>query len=142
MKKLYIALIFTSLFIFPGCAIGQQDYFYQYDVPFVPTPNDVVAEMLRMANVGKDDIVYDLGCGDGRIVIMAAEKMGARAVGIDINPQRIEESRANAVRAKVADRVRFIEQNFFDADISEATVLTLYLLSSVNLKVGQFSRSW
>lgn len=135
MKRSFIVLIFVSLFIFPGCAIGQQDYFYEFDVPYVPTPNDVVAEMLRMADVGEDDIVYDIGCGDGRIVIMAAEKMGAHGVGIDINPQRIEESRANAVRAKVTDRVRFIEQNFFDADISEATVLTLYLLSSVNLKV-------
>ena len=128
-------MIFVSLFLFPCCAVGQQDYFYEYDVPYVPTPSDVVAEMLRMADVGKDDIVYDLGCGDGRIVITAAEKMGAHGVGIDINPQRIEESRANAVKAKVTDRVRFLEQNFFDADIREATVLTLYLLSSVNLKV-------
>lgn len=135
MKRSFIALIFVSLFLFPCCAVGQQDYFYDYDVPYVPTPNDVVAEMLRMADVGKDDIVYDLGCGDGRIVITAAEKIGAHGVGIDINPQRIEESKENAVKAKVTDRVRFLEQNFFDADIREATVLTLYLLSSVNLKV-------
>lgn len=135
MKRSFIALIFVSLFLFPCCVVGQQDYYYDYDVPYVPTPNDVVAEMLRMADVGKDDIVYDIGCGDGRIVITAAEKRGAHGVGIDINPQRIKESRANAFKAKVTDRVRFLEQNFFDADIREATVLTLYLLSSVNLKV-------
>jgi len=83
MKKLFIGLL-CLLFIFLSSAALQEEYL---DVPFVPTPYEVVAEMLRLADVGKDDIVYDLGCGDGRIIIMAAEK-GARGVGIDIDPQR------------------------------------------------------
>ncbi len=91
--------------------------------------------MLRIADVGKDDVVYDLGCGDGRIIIMAAEKMGARGVGVDIDPQRIEESRENAIKAKVTDRVRFLHQDLFEANISKATVVTLYLTSDVNRKV-------
>jgi len=91
--------------------------------------------MLRIADVSKDDVLYDLGCGDGRIVIMAAEKMGTRGVGVDIDLQRIKESRENAIRAKVADRVRFLHQDLFEANISEATVVTLYLTSDVNLKV-------
>lgn len=91
--------------------------------------------MLRIADVGKDDVVYDLGCGDGRIIIMAAEKMGARGVGVDIDPQRIEESRENAIKAKVTDRVRFLHQDLFEANISKATVVTLYLTSDVNPKV-------
>ena len=104
-------------------------------MPYVPTPYDVVEEMLRIADVSKDDVLYDLGCGDGRIVIMAAEKMGTRGVGVDIDLQRIKESRENAIRAKVADRVRFLHQDLFEANISGATVVTLYLTSDVNLKV-------
>ncbi len=91
--------------------------------------------MLRMAEVGKDDVLYDLGCGDGRIVITAAKEMGTRGVGIDINPRRIEESMANAIKSKVTNRVKFIEQDLFKADFSEATVVSLYLLTAVNLKL-------
>jgi ubiquinone/menaquinone biosynthesis C-methylase UbiE len=131
MKKLYIGL-FCSLLIFLSSAAVQEEYL---DVPFVPTPYEVVAEMLRLADVGKDDVVYDLGCGDGRIIIMAAEKMGARGVGVDIDPQRIKESRENAIKAKVTDRVRFLQKDFFEANISKATVVTLYLTEEVNLKV-------
>jgi ubiquinone/menaquinone biosynthesis C-methylase UbiE len=105
------------------------------DVPFVPTPPDVVQEMLKLANVHKGDIVYDLGCGDGRIVITAVKDFGATGVGIDIDPQRIQEATANAQAAGVADRVKFIEQDLFQADISKATVVTLYLLSGINLKL-------
>jgi SAM-dependent methyltransferase len=105
------------------------------DVIFVPTPNDVVNKMLEMARVTAKDVVYDLGCGDGRIVITAAQKYGARAVGIDIDPQRIREARENATRGKVGDRVRFVEGDLFEADISEATVVTLYLLTELNLKL-------
>ena len=106
------------------------------DVPYVPTPQEVVDEMLRMANVGKDDVVYDLGCGDGRLVITAVKQFGAkRGVGIDIDPQRIKESNANAQAAGVADRVKFIEQDLFKADFKEATVVTLYLLPDVNLRL-------
>ena len=102
--------------------------------PFVPTPQDVVNRMLTMAEVKKGDVVYDLGCGDGRLVIAAA-KRGARAVGIDIDPQRIEESRANARAAGVEDLVEFRLQDALEADVSDATVVTLYLLSSSNVKL-------
>lgn len=108
---------------------------YDYDVPFVPTRNEVLDVMLSMAKVTKDDVLYDLGCGDGRIVVTAAKRFGCHGVGIDINPVRIAESKENAAKAKVTDSVRFIEQNLFDADIREATVVTLYLLPDVNLKL-------
>lgn len=105
------------------------------DVIFVPTPNDVVSKMLELAQVTAKDVVYDLGCGDGRIVITAAQKFGARGVGIDIDPERIREANENVRRAKVQDRVRFVEGDLFEADISEATVVTLYLLTQLNLKL-------
>jgi len=105
------------------------------DVPYVPTSQSVVDAMLKMANVKKTDIVYDLGCGDGRIVVTAAKTYGAHAVGIDINPQRIEEANANARQARVTNLVKFQENDLFDADIHEATVVTLYLLPSINLKL-------
>lgn len=103
--------------------------------PYVPTPQDVVDHMLRLANVTKNDIVYDLGCGDGRIVISAAQQFGARGVGVDIDPVRIAESNANAKRAGVANLVSFKLQDALTTDVSEATVVTLYLLSSSNLKL-------
>jgi ubiquinone/menaquinone biosynthesis C-methylase UbiE len=106
-----------------------------YDVPFVPTPQEVVEAMLKLANVKPGDVVYDLGCGDGRIVVTAAQKFGARGVGVDINPERIRDSNENAKNAGVTDKVKFIEKSFFDADISEATVVTLYLLSDINLRL-------
>ena len=105
------------------------------DVPFVPTPGAVVDEMLRLAKVGPGDVVYDLGSGDGRIVITAAQKHGARGVGIDIDPQRIKEATERARKAGVADRVEFRQGDLFKADIRDATVVTLYLLSSVNLQL-------
>lgn len=103
--------------------------------PFVPTPQDVVDRMLELANVGPNDVVYDLGCGDGRIVITAAERYGARGVGIDIDPQRIAESKANARFAGVSHLVEFFEQDAMEVDVSDATVVTLYLLSSSLLKL-------
>lgn len=105
------------------------------DVIFVPTPNEVVDRMLEMAKVTAKDVVYDLGCGDGRIVITAAQKFGARSVGIDIDPTRIKEAQANAKAARVGDKVRFIEADLFEADIGEATVVTLYLLTRLNEKL-------
>lgn len=105
------------------------------DVVFVPTPNEVVDLMLKMAGVTGKDIVYDLGSGDGRIPITAAQRYGARGVGIDINPVRIEEARANAKAARVEDKVKFIEGDLFQANISEATVVTLYLLNTLNVKL-------
>ncbi len=103
--------------------------------PYVPTPDDVVDRMLAFANVTKNDVVYDLGCGDGRIVIAAALKYGARGVGIDIDPDRIAESEANAKRAGVERLVKFKLQDALTADVSEASVVMLYLLSSSNMKL-------
>jgi len=106
------------------------------DVVYVPTPAEAVDAMLKVAKVGKEDVVYDLGSGDGRIPIMAVQKYNAaRAVGIDINPDRIKEAEANHKAAGVGDRVRFLNEDLFQADISEATVVTLYLLPSLNLKL-------
>jgi len=105
------------------------------DVPYVPTPQPVVNKMLDLAKVKKDDVVYDLGCGDGRIVITAVKERGARGVGIDLNPQRIAEAKLNAKQAGVQDKVKFEVGDLFKADFSEATVVTLYLLPSVNAKL-------
>jgi hypothetical protein len=105
------------------------------DVPYVPTNDRVVAEMLKMADVKKNDVLYDLGSGDGRIPITAAKRFGTRGVGIDIDPERIAEAKQNAITAGVTDRVRFIEGDIFDADIKEATVVTLYLLPEINLRL-------
>jgi precorrin-6B methylase 2 len=105
------------------------------DVPYVPTSQELVVEMLKLANVTKNDVVYDLGCGDGRIVITAAKQFGAHAVGVDINPERIKEANENARKAGVADKVKFVEGDLFTADIQPATVVTLYLLPNVNLKL-------
>ena len=103
--------------------------------PYVATPTDVVDRMLTLAKVTSTDVVYDLGCGDGRIPIAAAKKYGARGVGLDIDPVRIEEARANAKAAGVEDRVEFRQQDVLTADMSPATVVTLYLLSSSNAKL-------
>jgi SAM-dependent methyltransferase len=105
------------------------------DVPYVPTENDVVRAMLQLAGVNSSDIVYDLGCGDGRIVVMAARDYKAHGVGIDINPQRIQEANENAKRNRVENLVRFEENDLFEADIHNATVITLYLLPDVNLRL-------
>jgi cyclopropane fatty-acyl-phospholipid synthase-like methyltransferase len=105
------------------------------DVPYVPTKQEVVEEMLRMAGVKPGDVVYDLGCGDGRIVVTAAQKFGARGVGVDIDPRRIAEANENARRAGVESQVSFRIGDLFDADIREATVVTLYLLPDVNLRL-------
>jgi SAM-dependent methyltransferase len=103
--------------------------------PYVPTPQDVVDRMLELAGVTRDDVVYDLGCGDGRIVITAAKRYGARGVGIDIDPQRIAESRANAKQAGVESLVEFRQQDAMTVDVSPATVVTLYLLSASNVRL-------
>ena len=101
--------------------------------PYVPTPQEIVDRMLDLAGVTKDDVVYDLGCGDGRIPITAAKKFGARAVGVDIDPVRIRESEANAKAAGVESLVKFVLQDATTVDVSSATVVTLYLLSSSNM---------
>jgi SAM-dependent methyltransferase len=106
-----------------------------FDVPYVPSKPEVVAAMLRMAKVTKNDVLYDLGCGDGRIVITAAQLYGTRGVGIDIDPERIRESKENAAAAQVENLVKFLQQDLFQSDFHEATVVSLYLLTSVNLRL-------
>ncbi len=103
--------------------------------PYVPSPRDVVDRMLALARVGPKDVVYDLGCGDGRIVIAAAKQYGARGVGVDIDPERIHESIANAREAGVEKLVTFKLQDAMKTDVSEATVVTLYLLSFANVQL-------
>lgn len=105
------------------------------DVIYVPTPYDVVNKMLEMAEVKKGDVVYDLGCGDGRIVVTAAKKYGVKAVGFDIDPQRIKEAKENVRKNKVEDLVRIEQKDIFTLDLSEATVVTLYLLPQLNVKL-------
>lgn len=117
----------------PQVAAQQQQQ--RPEVPYVPTPDNVVAEMLKLAGVMKNDVVYDLGCGDGRVVITAARDLGARGVGVDIDPTRIKESNENARKAGVSDRVKFIQQDLFQTDLKEATVVTLYLLPDVNVRL-------
>jgi len=105
------------------------------DVVFVPTPHDVVAKMLELAQVKKTDLVYDLGCGDGRIVIAAAKKYGCKAVGFDIDPVRVEEAQANVKKNKVEHLVTIEHEDIFTLDLSPANVITLYLLPSLNVKL-------
>jgi SAM-dependent methyltransferase len=105
------------------------------DVPYVPTPQEVVDGMLALARVGKDDYLIDLGCGDGRIVVSAAHERGARALGIDLNPERIAEANANARKAGVQGRTSFRVADLFETDLSAASVVSLYLLPDVNLKL-------
>jgi precorrin-6B methylase 2 len=108
----------------------------QGNVPYVPTPEKVVDRMLKLANVSSNDVLYDLGSGDGRIPITAVQKYGAsRATGIEINPQLVQRSRENSQKAGVTDRVAFLQQDLFQTDLSQATVVTLYLLPSVNLQL-------
>ena len=105
------------------------------DILYVPTPQKAVDVMLDLAQVGPDDVVYDLGSGDGRIPITAATEHGARGVGIDIDPVMVRRARANAAKAGVADRVAFREEDIFEAEIASATVVSVYLLESLNVKL-------
>jgi ribosomal protein L11 methylase PrmA len=136
-----LARIFCSLLIVvaltaaSACAQKQAAPLRSPDVVFVPTPPEVIDAMLKLANVTKNDIVYDLGCGDGRIVTAAARDFGARAVGIDIDPQRIAEAKETVAKAGVGKLVTLRNEDLFQADIHEATVVTLYLLTSLNLKL-------
>lgn len=116
-------------------AQAQDEIARPLDVPYVPTPMPVVDAMLDLAKVVKSDIVYDLGCGDGRIVVRAASRFGCRGVGVDLNPERVKEAKANAVRAGVTELTRFEIGDVFEFDFSAATVVTMYLLPSVNLKL-------
>lgn len=130
-KDWSVAVVAAALFTLVQPVVAR-DMADELDIYFVPTPEPVVDAMLRLADVREGDTVYDLGCGDGRIVITAASRYGVPAVGIDLDPARIAESVANAEAAGVAGRVRFIEGNLFDADLRAASVVTLYLLTSIN----------
>jgi tRNA G37 N-methylase Trm5 len=131
------ARLVFALVLVHGCALAQGQAVAPKtpDVPYVPTRLEIVREMLAMAGVGKGDVVYDLGSGDGRILITAAREHGARGVGYEIDPVRVRDAEANARRAGVADRVRFVLGDIFDADVRDATVVTLYLLPEINLKL-------
>ena len=123
-------------FVLAGLALaGCSTPGLKLDAPYVSTPQAVVDAMLRMAAVRQGDLVYDLGCGDGRIVITAARSFGARGVGIDIDPRRIDEANFAARMAGVSGSVRFAVQDLFKTDFSEATVLALYLYAELNAKL-------
>jgi hypothetical protein len=105
------------------------------DIEYVPTPENVVAKMLEVAGVKKDDVLYDLGCGDGRIVVTAAKKFGVKAKGFDVDPQRIKESKANVEKAGVGNLVTIEQKDIFEVDLSPASVVTLYLLPELNVRL-------
>jgi SAM-dependent methyltransferase len=121
-----------TLFLWDGLYLGKQTF---ADVPYVSTPHEVVNEMIRLAEVKAGDVVYDLGCGDGRLVIAAVKKAGCRGVGVDIDAELITVSESSARAAGVEDRVRFVKQDFFEADIREATVMLIYLFTHVNMRL-------
>ena len=139
MRKIAAQLILLAVVTALPTAADQSTSTKKPDAPqlapYVPTPQDVVDRMLTLAGVTKSDVVYDLGCGDGRIPITAAKAYGARGVGVDIDPQRIAEANANAKAARVEHLVSFKLQDALTTDVTPATVVTLYLLSASNLKL-------
>jgi SAM-dependent methyltransferase len=130
-----IRSLIASALLLVSFAAAQTEPKPRPEVPYVPTENAVAQAMLDLAGVKSTDIVYDLGCGDGRIVVLAAQSYGAHGVGVDIDPERIRDARANAQRNAVENLVRFEVKDLFDTDIHEATVVTLYLLPAVNLRL-------
>ncbi len=132
MERITSGLVRSAWAAIIGCCVAQA-MAAEPSVPYVPTPQVVVDRMLQMAKVTPQDYVIDLGSGDGRIVITAAQKFGARGFGVDLNPVRIKEATENAAKANVSDRVTFYQRNLFETDLSQASVLTMYLLPRVNL---------
>ncbi|MCU7494052.1 MAG: methyltransferase domain-containing protein [Ignavibacteria bacterium] len=124
-RKYYFSIL--AIFLLQNVVFSQ--------VPFVPTPYDVVQGMLKLANVTENDLVYDLGCGDGRIVVTAATKFGAHGLGVDNDSIRVRESRENVEMNGVKDKVEILQENLFKTNLSKATVVTLYLLSDINVKL-------
>ena len=136
LRRLRVAVCVSLFLTVPILAqTGQKRPDAPQLAPYVPTPAEVVDRMLQLGGVGKGDVLYDLGCGDGRIPITAAKRFGTRGVGIDIDPQRIAEANANAKKEGVSHLVQFKLQDALATDVSEATVVTLYLLSASNLKL-------
>jgi cyclopropane fatty-acyl-phospholipid synthase-like methyltransferase len=130
-----VVLAISSAAVNAQQAATQEKPLRSPDVIYVPTPQEVVDAMLVMAGVTAKDVVYDLGCGDGRIPVTAAKQYGARAVGIDIDPQRIAEANENVKSSGVGDKVKILNADLFEMDISPASVVTLYLLPSLNQKL-------
>lgn len=130
-----VQLLALSALVSPLAAQKKKAKAAEPDVVYVPTPHDVVARMLELARVTKNDVLYDLGCGDGRIVVMAAKKYGCKATGFDIDPERVKESRENVKKNHVEKLAEIREQNVFELDLSPASVVTLYLLPSLNVKL-------
>ncbi|MFL5339817.1 MAG: SAM-dependent methyltransferase, partial [Gemmataceae bacterium] len=136
MKRLLLSLPLVVVLLSVGFAEDKkQSPKKEPDVIYVPTPQEVVDEMLKLADVKKGDLVLDLGCGDGRIVVTAAKKFGAKGVGYDIDPQRIKESNENVKKAGVQDLVQIKQEDIFTLDLSKANVVTLYLLPELNVKL-------
>ena len=134
-----VALLMFTIAVSSGLMLAQPQapagQLRAPDVVYVPTPQEVVDAMLELAQVKSTDVIYDLGSGDGRIPITAAQKYGARGVGIDINPERTKEANDNLKKANVGDKVKFLTADLFETNISEATVITLYLLPTLNEKL-------
>jgi len=131
-------ILLVAIVIFPALLYAQPHDSWSNPkklVPYVPTGPQTVAAMLKLAGIEKDDLLFDLGCGDGRIVITAAKEFGTHGIGVDIDPERIKEARQNAQAEGVANLVEFRQADLFDTDIRKATVVTLYLLPEVNLKL-------
>jgi predicted RNA methylase len=134
-RLLVLACALLAMAVISPVALQAQQPAVRTDVIYLPTPQEVVDAMLKLAKVTASDVVYDLGSGDGRIPVTAAKTYGARAVGIDIDPQRIAEANANAKSNGVTDKVRFLNQDLFTSDIKEASVVTLYLLPTLNVRL-------
>lgn len=130
-----ILQLFLALAVSTSAGVSAQTSAPHPDIHYVPTPGAVVDSMLEAAHVTANDVVYDLGSGDGRIVIEAAKKYGARGVGIELDPKLIKQATRNARKAGVADKVRFQQADFFKTDLSEATVVTLYLSGTINQRL-------
>jgi precorrin-6B methylase 2 len=133
--RLFTRIGLIALAALVAVPIGSAQQPPGLDVPYVPTPPEVVAQMLALAAPTKNDVLYDLGSGDGRIVITAAQRFGLRGMGVDLDPDRIQEANANAKQAGVTDRVRFVRQDLFKTDLRPASIVTLYLLPRVNLEL-------
>jgi ubiquinone/menaquinone biosynthesis C-methylase UbiE len=134
-RTLFAVLVVVCLAPVTGISQEAAKQLRQPDVIYVPTPQEVVDAMLKLAEVHTGDVVYDLGCGDGRIVATAAKQFGVRGVGIDINPERIAEARETLKKFGVTNLVTLRNADLFEADIKEASVVTLYLLTSLNIKL-------
>ncbi len=135
MRKIRVKVTIAALALAAGECAAQSGPILAPHVPYVATSREVAEAMLSLAQVKASDVVYDLGCGDGRIVILAAHKFGARGVGVDIDPDRVREARENARSTGVEDRVRFVQADLFSTDLHDATVVTMFLLPSINLKL-------